>query len=550
MIRRLLIRNYAIIDELEIAFSDRFTIITGETGAGKSILLGALGLIMGRRADTKTLLDDTRKCVVEGRFDVSGYDLGEFFETNDLDYDEEVVIRREITPSGKSRAFINDTPARLPMLQQLTASLVDLHRQFDTLDIHNVSFQLRMVDALAGNKRLVSRYQDDFRRYRTNQTRLQKLRQAAAEAARETEFLQFQLNELAEAELTNGEQEAAEQELATLNNAEEIKRVTGAVFGQLSDNETSIVSQLNDLLLNLRSIAQYDAATRKVVEQLESQTLEIEELGGELERIAEDTEYDGERIRELTERLDLIYQLQSKHNVTTVAELLQLQAAMEARLGQFADVSEEIIKLESLIEKQTSALTEKAQVLSERRANVTDSFVAQVEKMLAQLNMQHARLQIQIERLPELTATGFDQIEFFFAPNMGSRYLPIKDVASGGELSRLTLCIKSLVASAIPLPTMIFDEIDTGISGDVALKMGSILSKLASEHQIVSISHTPQIAARADAHYFVYKYIADNRTLTRVRLLTKDERVTEIATMLSGNPPSEAALENAKSLLV
>lgn len=549
MLKRLHIRNYALIDEIEINFSDRLTIITGETGAGKSILLGALGLVMGERADSKTFYNDAEKCVVEAFFDVAAYDLKDFFAENELDYDAEVVIRREVSPAGKSRAFVNDTPVNNQVLQRLTESLVDLHQQFDTLDIHNVNFQLRMMDALADNTALLKDYQIGYRQYATDRRRLATLTERSQSGAKEMEFLRFQLEELQTAELTEGEQESLEAELARLTNAEDIKRTYGTAYNYLAEAEQNVVGQLQEISRSMAATRRLSGELGALSERLDSLVLELQELAKDCERVAEHTEHDPERIGEVQERLNVLYKLQKKHNATSVAELLQIQASLTEQTAGFSDLSGEIARLERAIGEQEQALRTAAATLSTRRRAVPMAFEQRVHTMLEQLSMPHARLRVDIADLPALGPTGLDDVQFLFASNVGARYLPIKDVASGGELSRLTLCTKSLVADAIPLPTLIFDEIDSGISGDVSLKMGLILKELSDRHQVVSITHTPQIAARADAHYFVYKKVADNRTVTNIRLLNPDERVRSIAVMLSGNPPSEAAVATARELV-
>ena len=549
MIQRLLIKNYAIIEEQEIEFSDRLTIITGETGAGKSILLGALGLIMGKRADTKSLYDEGKKCIVEGQFDITKYQLKAFFEENDIDYEEELVVRREITPSGKSRAFVNDTPVKLKLLQQLSGSLIDLHQQFDTLDIHNVSFQLRMIDALADNQRILNSYQEKFKKYQSDKRQLAKLVEQNESAGREIDFLSFQLNEFNAAELQENEQEKLEAEQGQLHNAEDIKRMLSAAFQRLSDDEQSVLSQLEELSQAMTGLKKFHPGLAKAHERFESIYLELQDLAQEFESIAEETEYDPERLLEIQSRLDMIYKLQNKHRVNSVQDLLNIQMELQLRLNAIADLSSEIEKLESSISRQEEALSKIAKKLSKNRKVVVPEFEAKVHQLLAQLSMQHAQLKVEISPLQELNVTGKDNVEFLFAPNVGSRFMSIKDVASGGELSRLTLCTKSLVASAIPLPTLIFDEIDTGISGDVALKMGRILHQLANRHQVISITHTPQIAVKADRHYFVFKTVREKRTYTHVKLLNLEDRIRVVATMLSGSPPSASAIENAKELL-
>ena len=549
MLKRLHIRNYALIDEIDIHFSERLTIITGETGAGKSILLGALGLVMGERADSKVFYNDTEKCVVEATFDVSSYDLKSFFDEHELDYDSEVFIRREVSPAGKSRAFVNDTPVNNQVLQRLTETLVDLHQQFDTLDIHNVNFQLRMIDALADNAVLLKEYQSGYRRYASDRKKLAEYISLSESGSKEMDFLRFQLEELQQAALTAGEQDAMENELAKLTGAEEIKVAYAAAFSHLIESEQNVISQLQSIARSFQNTRKLSADLSSLSERFEALIVDLQDIGRVCDRIAEKTEHDPERIMELQDRLNIIYKLQKKHSVSSVEELLEIQARLEDQTSGYTDLGEVIAKLEKEIAAQEAVLREKASVLSTRRKGVTEGFETRVHGMLEQLSMPHARLKVEINDTAQLTATGLDDVQFLFASNVGSRFLPIRDVASGGELSRLTLCTKSLVADAIPLPTLIFDEIDTGISGDVSLKMGHILKELSERHQVVSITHTPQIASRADAHYFVYKTVDGNRTITRIRLLNHDERIRSIAVMLSGNPPSESALATARELL-
>ncbi len=530
-------------------FSEGLTIITGETGAGKSILLGALGLIMGKRADTKTLYNPDEKCVVEGRFVIQSYSIRSFFERNDIDYDDELVVRREITPSGKSRAFINDTPVNLKLLQELTGYLLDLHQQFDTLDMQETSFQIKAVDALADNKKLVLEYQELYQSYRSEQRQLEQLLVKESTASNESDFLKFQHEELVNANLQSGEQKSQEAEQVKLDNAEDIKRVTATSFQFLSESEQSVVGQLQDIGQSLNAISKYDSKIQGLQSRYDGLVLELQDIAHELERIADETEFNEERSVEIRERLDLIYRLQSKHNVKSVEELLDIQETLAKKLGQYGDMSAEITALRERIAEKESRLFEIGTQISERRSQVTDGFVSDIKRLLGMLAMEHAEMQIDILPQPSLGPDGLDQVNFLFSANKGARLQLIREVASGGELSRLALVLKSLVADSIPLPTLIFDEIDAGISGDVALKMGRILRQLADRHQIVTITHSPQVSSKADVHYFVYKKIKDERTVTNVRLLTKDERIRAIAVMLSQNPPSDSAIENARELV-
>lgn len=549
MIQRLSIKNYAIIEALEIDFSSGLTIITGETGAGKSILLGALGLIMGKRADTKALYDAAQKCSIEGTFDVRAYDLQHFFADNDLDYEPVLIVRREISPSGKSRAFVNDTPVNLKVLQQLSASLIDLHQQFDTLDLNEVSFQLKMLDALAGNKDLLGDYLRAYRRYQQFLRKLKQLQEDNQTAANESEFVAFQLNELEEARLQAGEQEELETELNRLNNAEGIKKALGGAFHVLEENEASILGQLEAVQFEIQPFQGVDDKLKAIYERLASVHIELQDLSRELETVADEVEYDPQRIEEVQSRLDQLYRLQKKHHVNSIEELLERQQQLQERAESFDSLDEEIARLEKQIDQQEADLIELAKQLSGRRKSVVPAFEEKIQDRLALLAMPYAQMKIDFRVLKDLGPSGWDEVHFLFAANKGSRLQEIKDVASGGELSRLALVTKSLVASAIPLPTLIFDEIDSGISGDVALKMGHILRQLSDEHQVVCITHSPQIAARADGHLFVYKEVGADRTVTKVRTLELEDRVYAIATMLSQDPPSDSALENARELI-
>lgn len=549
MIKRLHIRNYAIIESLDIDFAKGLTIITGETGAGKSILLGALGLIMGDRADTKSLYNQDEKCIIEGIFDLGAHDLRDFFAENDLDYETEVVVRRELTPSGKSRAFVNDSPVTLRVLQDLSAELIDLHQQFDTLDIHNLSFQLRMIDALAGNKERLLQYRNVYREYSANQRRLSELLNRNEQSTKEMDFIQFQLEEFSKAGLVAGEQETWEEELTHLSHAEDIKRTLGMAFDILTENEQSIVGQMQSLSVALVTIGKYAPKLGEYSDRFASMIFELREMSNEFEKVADKTDYDPERIQEVQQRLDLIYRLLKKHTVASVDELLAIQTNLEQQLAGFADLGNEIGTLREKIKVQEEQLYRWADELSDRRQAVIPGYEQKVVDMLTQLAMPYAQLKIENRKLDHLSPTGLDEVQFLFAANRGSRLQQIKDVASGGEMSRLALVTKSLVASAIPLPTLIFDEIDSGISGDVALKMGNILRNLSNEHQVVTITHSPQVASKADRHYFVFKVDKPDRTITNVRLLSDDDRVRAIAVMLSQSPPSESALVNARELL-
>ncbi|MEO0732422.1 MAG: DNA repair protein RecN [Bacteroidota bacterium] len=551
MIQRLHIRNYAIIEELQLDFAEGLSIITGETGAGKSIVLGALNLILGGRADSKTLFDDQRKCIIEGRFAVASYELQDFFTEHDLDYDEELIIRREITPAGKSRAFVNDTPTNLKVLQQLGATLIDLHQQFDTLYLNNAAFQLELLDALAGQKEAVVAYRKDYARLQAIRRELAELHEEQARARREQEFLEFQVNEFTEAELSAGEQEQLEGERHRLSNADEIKQLTAGVFHYLTEDDNAVTTQLATIGTKLLPLAAGDAQLRGLYDRFESLRLELDELASELESFGEGTEVDPGRLEAVEERLSLLYRLQNKHSVTSVAELLGIYEDLSGRLGHFADLGGNVEKLTAEEEKLTAGLVKKGERLRKGRQKVAPGFTAKVQEQLADLSMPNAQLVVDFQPLEQPGPRGLDEVRFLFSANKGGRLQTIRDAASGGEMSRLALVTKSLVASAMALPTLIFDEIDAGVSGDVARKMGQILTELSQHHQVVVITHSPQVASRADRHFFVYKQDREDaaRTITRVRELSHEERIRSIAVMLSQNPPSDSALTNARELI-
>jgi DNA repair protein RecN (Recombination protein N) len=549
MIKKLLIQNYALIEALELEFPSGLTIITGETGAGKSILLGALGLIMGNRADSRSLFDENKKCVVEAYFSIEKYGLGSFFENNEIDYEDDLIIRRELTPAGKSRSFINDTPVNLKMLQDLSAELIDLHQQFDTSDIHDQNFQLKMVDALADNAHLLTKYRKEFREYAALKKQRDEIISMSQASQREIEFLNFQWDELDKANLQLGEEDSLEEELTRLTHAEDIKRILGATFSQLEESETSILTQLSDIAQSLSQVRRFDDVVGRLYERLVTSQIELRELSRDIENRYDVIEYDPDRLKTVQERLDMLNRLLNKHQVVNIGELIEFRAKLASRLESFANRNMDIAAIEARISHLQNQLEQVAGVLNERRVAVIPSFEDKIHQRLSLLALENARLEVHCQSVEDLGPNGKDSVFFLFAANRGSRMLPIKDVASGGELSRLALVIKSLVASAIPLPTLIFDEIDAGISGDVALKMGNILRTLSNEHQVITITHSPQVAAKADTHYYVYKEEMPERTLTCVKSLDKEGRIFSIASMLSQNPPSAFAIENAKELL-
>ena len=549
MLRKLEIQNYAIIDKLEIDFPTGLTIITGETGAGKSILLGALGLIMGKRADTKVLFDQERKCFVEATFAIADYQLHEYFTEEGLDYDDELIIRREIAPGGKSRAYINDSPVTLDILTTLTENLIDIHQQFDTLDIQKPVFQLRIIDALAGNKNVLEQYSNLYKDYRQTCQKLELLKEENRNAQQEVEFLNFQIAEFDQADLKPNEQDELEMQLQKLTSAEDIIKNCSAIVQAVEEGENAILGQLQFISNQFGSIKNLDKNFSDIYDRLLSVREELMDISKDASRISDSTEYDAAAIETTTTRLNIINRLQKKHGVITMDDLLKTQAEIKDKLNKFGDLTSDIENLELEISKKERSLKELAQVLSQARKKVIPSLEKDVHNLLTDLSMNHGYIKVQTGILPNFSNSGLDDISILFAPNKGSDFLPLKDTASGGEMSRLTLIIKSLVAGALTLPTLIFDEIDAGVSGDIAGKMGEILNNLANKHQIIAITHSPQIAAKAMSHYWVYKNDTESRTVTAMRQLDQGERVYEIAKMLSGNPPTEAAKANARELI-
>jgi DNA repair protein RecN (Recombination protein N) len=549
MLQKLHIRNYAIIDELVIRFSKNLNIITGETGAGKSILMGALNLILGQRADTAVLQYKEKKCIVEGFFLIKNNEaIKYFFEKNELDAEEELVLRREIGANGKSRSFINDTPVNLSQLKELAVLLVDLHQQFDTMELNSESFQRDVIDALAGNSALLKALSQQFDAYSRAKKELEEMRLQQANANKELGYNQFLFDELEELSLKENELEDLEAELKLLSNAESIKQQLGSIYFEMKDSEQPIVQQLKTLQHKLNVLQAFHPQAGALQERMNSSIIELQDVADELEHIDSGIHHDAERIQRVNERLSAGYKLLKKHNVKETKELLSIQLELEEKLKAVLNISAAIEKTE----KQTAALQAAAvatagQISSNRNAQVKP-FAANVNRLLAQVGMPNAQLKLTIEPA-ELTASGSDETRFLFDANKSGRFEPLHKVASGGELSRLMLSVKSLVAKKLQLPTLIFDEIDTGISGEAAKQVGIIMKDLSAAHQLIAITHQPQIAAKASAHYFVYKKIEKDKIVTSIRLLTEDERITTIAQMLSGEKPTAAAMENAREMV-
>ncbi|HYH14126.1 MAG TPA: DNA repair protein RecN [Flavisolibacter sp.] len=551
MLSRLSIQNYAIIDELDVDFSSNLNIITGETGAGKSIILGALGLILGQRADSGSLKNREKKCIVEGIFKNELLDehVITFLKEQELDIQDELVVRREIAPNGKSRAFVNDTPVNLSQLNQLSSLLVDLHQQFDTLEIGESDFQREVLDALAGTFPILKTYRQLYAKVQSTRHRLETLRDQKNQFNKEFDYHQFQFSELDEAGFKENELEDLEQELKTQTNAEGIRLALGKAYHCLEESEDPIIRQLKSIVNGLQPYTDLHADIPSLIQRLQSAYIELQDIADETDRISNHISADPAVIEKINERLSLGYKLFKKHGVKTTEELLIIKGQLEEKLQAVLNIDDEIVS----VEKEFAQLIKQAEDMAANISKARQAQVISLEKivnsMLAQVGMPNARLQVAIKK-GSLSVTGFDEIEFLFDANKSNQFQPLRKVASGGELSRLMLCIKSLVATSMNLPTLIFDEIDTGISGEAAKQVGVIMKELAGARQVICITHQPQIAGKADAHYLVYKAVKEDSITTGVRQLNVDERIVAIAKMLSGEKPTAAALENAREMVM
>ena len=549
MLQKLRILNYAIIDELTISFSQKLNIITGETGAGKSILMGALDLVLGKRADTAILKEKDKKCIVEATFVVKNNEaIQQFFVENDLDKEEEILIRREIAANGKSRSFVNDTPVNLSQLKELTANLVDLHRQFDTQEISSENFQREVMDALADNATLLAQLKTVYAKYSAVKNELEALHVQQTNADKEADYNKFLLEEFTEISLKENELEDLDAEIKLLSNAENIKMQLGAVYGFLSGGEEPVVQNLKSFSQKLTGLKEFHTAIADLQKRLISAQLEIQDVADELERIDDEIVYDAERINTVNERVSLGYKLLKKHGVTNTVQLLEIQETLQQKLDAVFNITNATEKAEKESKKLFVEATVLATKINANRVAQVKPFVLKVNDLLTQVGMPNAKIKVAINSVA-LSTNGSDEINFLFDANKTNRFEPLYKVASGGELSRLMLSVKSLVAKKLQLPVLIFDEIDTGISGEAAKQVGFIMKELSGSHQLIAITHQPQIAAKANAHYFVYKQIVKDTIQTSVRLLNEDERIVAIAQMLSGEKPTAAALENAKEMM-
>jgi DNA repair protein RecN (Recombination protein N) len=548
MLQHLHIQNYAIIDEIQISFSEGLNVITGETGAGKSILMGALNLILGERADTSVLLDKQKKCFIEGNFKTDHEPVKKFLGENDLEPGDDIVIRREISVNGKSRAFVNDSPVNLNLLKELCSLLVDLHQQFDTLELGDNNFQREVIDALAGNNQLLREYQLAYNRYSIAQQLLNEWKNQQSVANKEFDYQNFLFNELEEANFYENELEESEAALKTLTNAENIKSTLASIYGALQENDQPLVQQLKSLNNQLTGLKNFHPGIEILTERLHAAQVELQDIAEEIDHLNNKVNFSEEKINTLNERLALGYRLLKKHNVHTTAELLIIKNDLSIKLGQLTNLGESIASQEILVNETLQEATKMAAKISDKRHKQLSIFEEKVNILLAKVGMPNAKVKVHIKKV-DLNYFGFDGIEFMFDANKSGRFESLRKVASGGELSRLMLCIKSLVAKSVKLPTLIFDEIDTGISGEAARQVAIIMKELSGAHQLITITHQPQIAAKAAAHYFVYKEIKGNKIATSIRLLDRDEQITTIATMLSGERPTAAAFENAREMI-
>lgn len=548
MLQQLFISNYALIRELSIDFSAGFSVITGETGAGKSILLGALGFVLGERADATILCQDDKKCVVEAVFALHDDTLRPFFDDHDLDYSRECVLRRELTPQKKSRAFVNDSPVTLQTLRELGRQFVDIHSQHDSLLLTNTDFQLALVDKLAGNDELLTRYRDQYRECHVLTSRLNMLRERRQNDMSANDFLRFQLQELLDAKLLDDEYDELNQRLQILENAEDIKTLLASANALLNETDLAILNRLSELSSLLGRLRRY-ADFEELESRLETLRVEMKDIAYEIERRDSDFQIDEGELRILQERVDMLNHLMFKHKVTDYARLLEIRHELEHRVDSYEHLDEEITDVERALSDCRSTLLSIGEELHRRRIETLPDFEEKVVTLVRQLAMPHAEFRVIVDKLSDFTATGCDSVRFMFSANKGVAVAEMGKVASGGELSRLMLSIKSVVSDYNYIPTLIFDEIDTGVSGEVASKLGGIMRTMATSLQLIAITHLPQIASQSSQHFFVYKDHEGERTYSQIRKLSESERVEEIAKMLSNDVITEEALQAARVLL-
>lgn len=550
MLHSLYIQNYALIEQLDIDFSSGFSVITGETGAGKSIILGAIGLLLGQRADVKSIRQGASKCVIEARFEIAGYGMRSFFEENELEYEDECILRRELYASGKSRAFVNDTPASLAQMKELGEQLIDVHSQHQNLLLNKEGFQLNVLDILAHNEESLSAYQALYQEWKEAQQALEELKSTAEQNKADEDYVRFQLEQLEEAHLVAGEQEELEQEADTLSHAEEIKAGLFRAGQTMNDDEGGLLVALKECLSTMSGLQKVYPSAGELAERLESTYIELKDIAQEISGKEDEIEFNPVRLEEVNERLNLIYTFQQKHRVSTIDELLALAEGYAAQLLNITSSEEQIEELTARCETLYDKVKEQAAVLTEARTTAAREVEKQMAARLIPLDMPNVRFQVEIGERKEPGVHGADTVNFLFSANKNGALQSISSVASGGEIARVMLSVKAMIAGAVKLPTIVFDEIDTGVSGEIADRMADIMQEMGDrDRQVISITHLPQIAARGRAHYKVYKQDNETETNSHIRRLTEEERVEEIAHMLSGATLTEAALNNAKALL-
>ncbi|MFM2369255.1 MAG: repair protein RecN [Bacteroidota bacterium] len=549
MITSLSIKNYALIEKLTIDFSKGFSTITGETGAGKSIILGALGLVLGKRADLTSLKNKEEKCVIEAYFEISKYNLLPFFDANDLDYENETIIRREILPSGKSRAFINDSPVNLQELQELSLFLIDIHSQQQTQELSDENVQFDIIDAIANNKETILDYQSLLKSYKSDKSKLNSLLKKQSESKKEQEYNTFLLDELVAAKLKSGEQEILEADFEKLNNVEIIKESIDRALAIANEEQIGVLNNLKEIKISLQKIAPFSADYHSLLERITSLTIEFDDISDEMNRYSEKLVNDPEQLDLISQKLQVIFNLQKKHQVITVDELLEIQTNLENSVLELGNIEEEIIALTHSIEQKITALDAMSIIIHNNRLESIPVLSQKLITILETLGMPNVRFKIDINAAETYFQNGKDELQFLFSANKGTDFGLLKKVASGGEMSRIMLAVKAILAQYSKLPTLIFDEIDTGVSGEIAIRMGEIMKEMSQEMQIFAITHLPQIAAKGNAHFKVFKSTVGDDTQSELKLLNEEDRVVEIAQMLSGTIVSESALNHAKALL-
>jgi DNA repair protein RecN (Recombination protein N) len=549
MLTRLTVSNYALINALSVEFQPGLNSVTGETGAGKSIILGALGLITGNRADLSVLKNKNEKCIVEGVFAVAGYNIEPFFEENDLDYDASAILRREITPSGKSRAFVNDTPVNLKVLRELGLKLVDIHSQHQNLELASQKYQLDLVDTVSGSEKILGEYSKNYKEFKNLEKTLEELMQESEKAKADLDYFQFQFNQLDEANLQVDEQVELENELEKLNHAEEIKSALVQAQELIDKEQFSAIRNIKDSYKILHNVQDYIPEIKTLAERIQSSVIEIKDILDELSQLAESSDHDPARIELVNDRLNLIYSLQQKHRATTVKELIELKDGFSDKIAQVTGYDDEINAVKKQLNESKQRMQDKGNQLSDIRKKSFQKIETSVLSDLKQLGMTKSGFKVQHQVLPDYGPVGKDAVSFLFSGNVDTEPAEISRIASGGEMSRLMLAIKNLFRKSKLLPTVIFDEIDSGVSGEIALKMGAILKDFSKSTQIINITHLPQIAAKGDAHFLVYKYEKENKTYTSIKLLDETNRIEELAKMVGGESLSDTTLKTAKELL-